>query len=198
MFSSAAYWETRYKNGRSSGWGSYGKLAAFKAETVNNLIETYNIYSMIDFGCGDGNQLQFFKVPKYLGVDVSETAIKKCTELYKNDPTKTFKQVKHPEYLKGYTAELILSLDVLFHLVEDDIYSAYMDSLFTAAQRFVVVYSSNFDKKTAAHERERKFTDYVTNKFTKWALTEKINNPWPISKHTDGSLSDFYIYQRKL
>jgi hypothetical protein len=47
--SSRADWEERYAVGGSSGVGSYGKFAEFKADA--NKINT-----IIEFGCGDGNQ----------------------------------------------------------------------------------------------------------------------------------------------
>jgi hypothetical protein len=39
--------------------------------------------------------------------------------------------------------DLELSLDVIYHLVEDEVFDAYMRSLFAHAGRFVVIYSSN-------------------------------------------------------
>jgi len=196
MFKSAEYWDSRYRRGNNSGWGSYGKLARFKADIINDFIERSQVQSVIDFGCGDGNQLGLFKVPDYLGADVSKEAIRICTEKYKGDVTKGFMTVSPPEYLGDYKAELVLSLDVIFHLVEHSVYSTYMNSLFHAATRFVIIYSSNFERVTAAHEREREFTSYVEILYPEWELVEKIDNPWPIAKYSDGSLSDFYIYRK--
>ena len=56
-------------------------------------------------------------------------------------------------------ADMAISLDVLFHLVEDEIFERYIRNLFSSAQRFVVIYSSNFDQYTESpHEalRERR------------------------------------------
>ena len=55
-FDSNEYWENRYKNNETSGDGSYGKLALFKSSIINNFIKDYNIKSILDLGCGDGNQ----------------------------------------------------------------------------------------------------------------------------------------------
>ena len=51
------YWEQRYSSGSNSGDGSRGKLAEFKAEIINSLVKDKKIESVIEFGCGDGNQL---------------------------------------------------------------------------------------------------------------------------------------------
>jgi hypothetical protein len=56
-YSSAAYWEARYRAGGHSGAGSRGRLAAFKADFLNALIRDNAIASAIEFGCGDGGQL---------------------------------------------------------------------------------------------------------------------------------------------
>ena len=52
------YWEERYSKGKNSGAGSYNELARFKAEVLNGFVQKQNIRSVIEFGCGDGNQLQ--------------------------------------------------------------------------------------------------------------------------------------------
>ena len=57
-----SYWENRYKNNGNSGAGSYGRLAEFKADVINNFIAENKITSVIEFGCGDGNQLSLFVV----------------------------------------------------------------------------------------------------------------------------------------
>ena len=72
---SAAYWESRYAKGGSSGVGSYGRFAEFKAEVLNRFVATHSVQSVIEFGCGDGNQLALASYPWYLGYDVSATAV---------------------------------------------------------------------------------------------------------------------------
>ena len=55
--SSSDFWEYRYKKGYDSGRGSYGKFAEIKSENINYFISKNNIKDVIEFGCGDGNQL---------------------------------------------------------------------------------------------------------------------------------------------
>ena len=54
---SARYWDDRYARGGSSGDGSAGKFAAFKAEVLNGFVERHGVQSVIEFGSGDGGQL---------------------------------------------------------------------------------------------------------------------------------------------
>src|SRR6185295_15810324 len=87
---SAAYWEERYRKGGNSGAGSYAHFAEFKAEVLNAFVAEKSVASVIEFGCGDGNQLSLAKYPRYLGVDVSAAAVAKCRAMFTGDKTKTF------------------------------------------------------------------------------------------------------------
>ena len=194
---SKKYWENRYKRGGNSGAGSYGKLAEFKAEVINDFIKEKGISTAIEFGCGDGYQLSLFKIPRYIGLDVSRTAIKLCIERFKEDKSKSF-FLYDPECfldnLHVFKTELALSLDVIFHLVEDHIFEAYMNHLFSAAEKYVIIYSSNTDENpwyAPPHCRHRKFTDWVEKNKPEWRLIKVIKNRYP-----NESLSDFYIYER--
>lgn len=188
------YWEHRYKKGGNSGNGSYGELAKFKAEFLNDFIEKNKIESVIEFGCGDGNQLQYLRCPNYIGFDVSETAVDRCRNLFKQDTKKNFFLLN--EY-KDQKAELSLSLDVIFHLVEDNIYIQYMTLLFRSSKRYVIIYSSDFEKKQENHERRRKFTDWINTNISEWELIDYKKNRYPFDETTKkGSLSDFYVYKK--
>src|ERR1700690_3055812 len=72
---SKQYWMERYKSGGNSGPGSYNKLAEFKAQVLNNFVVMNNIKTVIEYGCGDGNQLRLSNYPSYLGFDISASAI---------------------------------------------------------------------------------------------------------------------------
>jgi SAM-dependent methyltransferase len=96
--SSSIYWDERYRDGGNSGQGSYGKLATYKAEIINDFIVKNNISSCVEFGCGDGNQLQLYKIDNYLGYDISETVLNLCRNKYKNDIGKTFKNITDYNY----------------------------------------------------------------------------------------------------
>src|SRR5205085_12336730 len=84
------YWEGRYSAGGNSGVGSYGKFAEFKAAVINQFVAQHALRSVIEFGCGDGNQLMLARYPTYLGFDVSETAVATCRKLFAGDANKQF------------------------------------------------------------------------------------------------------------
>jgi len=192
------YWINRYKTGGNSGAGSYNQLAKFKSEILNKFVLQNDVGSIIEHGCGDGNQLNLAEYPEYIGFDVSPKAITMCERLFENDKTKTFKLAK--EYIKE-TAELALSLDVIYHLVEDSVYIDYMNRLFDSAERFVIIYSSNTDnnsRNSARHVKHRKFSKWITDNRTDWELVEHIPNLYPFKgDNNTGSLADFYVYTKQ-
>lgn len=191
------YWENRYKRGDNSGSGSYNNLAEFKGDVINEFVAKNNIETVMEFGSGDGNQLKYFSFKNYVGYDVSETAISICRNLFKEDATKQFKLIK-THYAEK--AELTLSLDVIYHLVEDDVYMAYMKKLFSSSTQYVIVYSSNSDDHEnngkVPHVKHRKFTDWVQNYAQEFKLIEHVPNKYQYNG--DGSKStyaDFFIFR---
>lgn len=200
---SADYWERRYKMGCDSGSGSYNRLAVFKAEVINDFVKQNNISSVIEWGCGDGNQLKLAQYPEYVGIDVSPKVIEMCRTLFQADVSKSFycnNQGELPvKILEGGGYDLALSLDVIYHLVEDDIFEKYIEQLFLSSSKYVCIYSCDFDKRHAQHVRCRKFTDYIDKNEPEWKLIKKIPNKYPYnSKDSENtSWSDFYFYEKQ-
>jgi hypothetical protein len=192
---SGIYWEQRYARRGNSGVGSYGKFAAFKAEILNTFVVDNDVRAVIEFGCGDGNQLLLSQYPNYLGFDISETAIRRCEELFAHDRAKSFELAAR---YSGQKADLVLSLDVIYHLVEDQVFEAYMQLLFAASERYVIIYSSDTDDNQgyeSMHVRHRKFSRWIERNAGNWNLLELIPNRYPyIGDYTEGSFSDFHVY----
>lgn len=198
---SAAYWNERYRRGGASGSGSSGRLRTFKQKILNAFVAEHNIRSVIEFGCGDGSQLELASYPRYVGLDVSPEAVRRCIQSYARDQTKSFfvyDTLAFHDPLRVVSAELTLSLDVLYHLVEQQIFERYLTHLFAAADRFVVIYASDFDQAQHYHERHRAFTDWVVRHQPGWRLVRRVPNAFPYDPQQPGetSRSDFYIYGR--
>ncbi len=199
---SAEWWERRYSSGGTSGEGSHGRLANFKAEIVNKFVEENEIDSVVEFGCGDGNQLKLSNYPAYIGLDISRKAVAICKEKFADDRNKNF-FLYDPYYFddkaKRFKADLALSLDVIYHLVEDDIYITYLKHLFGSGVKYVIVYTSDKDESGKIYERHvrhRKFTTDVEKIFPSWKLVEKIKNKYSVEKGSDQtSFSDFFIFK---
>lgn len=194
MFDSKKYWTDRYESGLTSGNGSYGFLAEYKSNFINQFIIENNIKSLIEYGCGDGNQLSKLKCDKIIGVDVSEVAIEKCKRLI---PNAEFYLLTDNNFNFNQT-DLLLSLDVLYHLIEDNVYEAYIENILKHNSKFVIIYAPNFedDGNFAKHVKPRKFSEHRKLK-ENYDLLKFEKNKFPSLDHTKGSFSDWYIFKSK-
>lgn len=194
---SARYWDEVYASGGNSGEGSYGRLARFKAEVVNKFVAEELVASVVEFGCGDGHQLSLASYPSYLGVDVSSSAVALCRARFEGDERRRFLVL---DQYNAERAQLALSLDVIYHLVEDQVYESYMDRLFEAATHFVIIYSTNYDGKDVdgkPHVRHRRFSEWVDRNRADFALVQVLENRYPDSDGAEhGSPAQFYFYKR--
>jgi hypothetical protein len=192
---SAQYWESNYARGGTSGGGSYGDLARGKAAFLNSLVRDRGVGSVIEFGCGDGHQLSLADYPRYAGLDVSSAAIRLCKRRFADDRTKSFFRYDGECFVdRGglFSADLAISLDVVYHLVEDAVFETYLEHLFAAGRRYVVVYSTDAEASgTAPHVRHRRFTPWVTRRLPQWQLAGITAGP-----NSGPGRADFFVYQR--
>lgn len=182
------FWENRYKVGGNSGAGSYGEYAKYKAEIINNYVQKYEIKTISDFGCGDGNQISLLKgFGSYSGYDISEFIVKKCREKFSDLPMAFFNDINNMP-----AAELTLSLDVIYHIVDEKEYEKYLSCLFDKSKRFVLIFSSNHDNNNHGAKEyihHRKFTDWVEKNYKDFKLVEELENFLQTS-------AKFFLYER--
>jgi hypothetical protein len=190
---SQTYWERRYQAGGTSGPGSYALQAQYKADFINRFVEENGIASVIEFGCGDGNQLRLAEYPRYLGLDVAASAVRRCIESFGHDSSKSFLTCDvgaSADRARFLHADLALSLDVVFHLVEDEVFEAYMHALFNAADRFVIIYARDRDARDPGrHVRWRKYTPWIEANISGWKLVRL--EPAPLAEY-----QDFHVFAR--
>jgi cyclopropane fatty-acyl-phospholipid synthase-like methyltransferase len=193
---SASYWERRYELGGNSGAGSYGDLAYGKAAFLNSLVMELGIETVTEFGCGDGHQLSLASYPAYIGLDVSRAAIQICQERFATDETKSFFLYDgscHVDRAGVFAADLTISLDVIYHLVEDPVFTQYMTHLFAAGRRHVVIYATNTSiPSTAPHVRHREFSAWINQNCPDWRLCR--TEAGPVGGPTG---ADFFTYERQ-
>jgi len=186
---SAAYWEKRYARNGNSGVGSYDDHAVYKADFINRFVAAHGIRRVVELGCGDGNQLKYLRFDNYLGADVSVTALQKCKHLFEHDSSKTFCSYDSKFYQRAidYKAELSLSLDVIYHLVEDTVFEKYMYDLFALSSRYVIVYAWDANENQTYHVRHRNFSKWINDHIVGYQLKERI---------TQSPFCDFFIYEK--
>ncbi|TMB58001.1 MAG: hypothetical protein E6J47_00970 [Chloroflexi bacterium] len=171
----------------------------FKARLLNEFVRAHDVHSVIELGCGDGVQLALADYPRYLGLDVSATALRRCIERFANDPTKSF-LLYDPEAFAdraGFlSADLSLAIDVVYHLVEDRTYDLTMRQLFSAGRRFVIVSSSNVELEGRnPHVRHRRFTRWVEENAPEWELVDTVMNPYHRGAEAVTTIpKDFYMF----
>ena len=192
---SAEFWERRYARGGTSGPGSYGSLADGKAEFLNSFVRSNNIQSVMEFGCGDGNQLTLAEYPLYIGLDVSRSAIGLCKSRFAGDLTKSFFLYDSSCFIDRnsiFKAELTLSLDVVYHLIEDNIFDAYMKHLFDSSCHYVIVYATNNEvRDDAPHVQHRCFSSWVSYNCPQWRLRQVVDGP-----SSGPRRADFFVYEQ--
>ena len=197
-FSSERYWLGRYAGPDPGGWGSKGELAEWKAEYINRFVHEHGVTSILELGCGDGEQLALydFEGIAYAGLDVI-TAVQDAEARFAGREGMLFGTLGE---LEGVGADLTMSVDVIYHLVEDEVYEAHMARLFDSARRFVLIYSSDREETpgdAGVHCRTRAFTAWVKRR-PEWKLMEREPNRYPWSpKNPHGSLSEFFVYGRR-
>ena len=113
-------------------------MAEFKAKVINDFIKEHYIQSLLDYGVGDGNQLKLIETTNisYIGLDVSQTIITKCKDIFKEDTNKKFILINDfdfNQHINTNSVELSISCDVIYHLIDDKIYFEYLDNLFKSS-----------------------------------------------------------------
>ena len=194
---SQEYWRNRYKRGGNSGAGSYNNLAEFKGEIINEFVSKNNVKTVIELGFGDGNQLEYFQFESYIGFDISNHVIQKCRQKFKNDVNMQF---LHMDTISNQKADMIISLDVIYHLIEDEVYNNYMSHLFELSNKYVIVYAFDSEESNnyAPHVKPRNFTSWIDVNRSDFTLLKHIPNRYPFDKNKPNttSFADFFIYEK--
>lgn len=190
---SGDYWRKRYRYGGDSCAGSGGQSARYKADALNRFVAERRIGSIIEFGCGDGRQLELARYPQYLGVDISPEAVALCRGKFRADASKAFMLL---DEFQARRAELTLSLDVIFHLVEDEVYRDYLERLFASTTRYVAIYSTvtESSRKTLPHVRHRCVAEDIARWFPGFARLhdDEASLPVPDGDWDNGARFLFY------
>ena len=82
---------------------------------------------------------------------------------------------------------------------EEKVFFDHMSILFAAGTEYVIIYSSNDDlvlEGQNPHVKHRMFSKWIEKNTPSWKLVKEIENQYPFAgNYTEGTLSDFYIYQ---
>jgi len=181
--------------------GCFFRLAGirmFKQKIINQVVRDYNIQKVVEFGVGDGVQLEIGKYPRYVGVDVSKTVVESTTKKFGSDKSKSFIDLETYINIGDYfQADLGMSLDVLYHLVEWDIFREYLDRLFNSANSHVLIYACDEDQNSsndyASHVAKRRFNYLIEKYKSSWKLKQKWSYP---KEFMDPSCAEMFLYEK--
>lgn len=180
----AEYWDARYRERASQ--VDVGERR-YKARYVNQMLSQHEIGSVIDWGCGNGDQLAHIPLGEthYVGTDISMEAIRQSRERF---PGRYF--IHRPKLRLTEKAEAGLSLEVIPHQVTEIALVSHLDDLFGRASRLVVIFSTNMDtEQLAIHVRHHWFTPIVAIRYPEWRMLDGGNG------REFGSLRAFYAYE---
>lgn len=166
---SKTYWERRYYFGGNSGQGSYGEEAKQKANFLNYIVKKYDFDTVLELGSGDGNNISFYELERYIGFDISKEAIKICRKKFKFRDNYSFYHLNNDYYLYLNRIKsklinkklLVISFDVIFHLVEDEFFIQYFEYLDAAANDYILIYSTDYDCNVSSHVKHRQYSKHL-------------------------------------
>jgi len=181
------YWNKRYLNHdpRGSGGGSYGEPMWHKADALAALPD---VKSIVEIGSGDFNfgkhLTSILPTVKYDGYDISDAVIDRSRRLFSTSDQRIQFSDMPPldEFLPQ--SDLLLCIDVLFHIIDDAEYRAMLRYLHRNWWKYLALTAYEYDGPSDGHVRIRKFDPSM---FGTPILQETIEEP--------GSLQ-FYIFKR--
>ena len=133
------YWQERYKQGIGSGAGSQGVELRWKRDVYRLISRTFDVASILDIGCGDGafaaeSLPKGGPLPDYLGVDVAP---------HPDFPDHLSVQAADAVEDDLPEADLVLCLDVLFHIASRERHDALVRRIFEKAKKVAFVATLN-------------------------------------------------------
>lgn len=135
-FNNNSFWNDRYSTDQvlGSGVGSRGVSAQYKRDILSSHFSSVGGDSILDIGCGDLELLSESRFPfKYTGIDISDVVIRRNQEKY---PDLRFEAIDfgNAKDVSQFSADLVLSLDVLIHQHDWSGYVRMVQRLVAAAR----------------------------------------------------------------
>ncbi len=172
------YWERRYAGGGISGPGSRGAEAEVKVLLLRFVIQCIAPKTILDLGCGDGVVISEVNMPiGYVGYDPAPTALERCRELM---PHLTFTgEIPKNQF------DLVVSMDVMHHLVNGTDYAAYLATLLGKSRSHVLVYGTNQDQRGLRHVLHREWVKDIPGGWVVAEMPTKFKTAWVLTREDE-------------
>jgi ubiquinone/menaquinone biosynthesis C-methylase UbiE len=178
------YWDKRYSSGGKSGIGSIGVERKWKWNTIDSYVETLD--DVLDVGCGDISFWENRDCEKYIGIDISETIIQK-NRLERPDWTFICKNAKNR--IENLSKDVVLCLDVLFHIMNDTQYREILENLCYYSQKYIIIHTWHKNPFTEINLLKKFTRNIFKLQFGK--SMEALKMLFSEDKHTDGKYQYF-------
>lgn len=95
-----------------------------------------------------------------------------------------------------FTADLVMSLDVIYHIVSDEEYEAYMTHACGATVRYLMLYTTDVESADMGHQRHRAVSKWMQRR-SDFALVRRIENPYAGAEDgQERSDAAFLVFER--
>lgn len=176
-----------------SGLGSTLEYSKTTRSFINNIINEYQIKTIIDLGCGEMNwqkHLDLTNVISYTGIDVVDQVIKSNIDKFKQDSKFKFYTSDITELKDSLNVDLLICREVLFHLCLSDV-AKVLDIIKSSSAKYVILTS---------HENTQNNNIQNGKFFELNVLAEPFR--WPEPKPTSKAKEDFrpnrYLYMYEI
>ena len=115
-------------------------LCFIKNTIINAFVKKYNIETVFELGCGDGNRSLNSNYEKYTGYDKCKFAIDLANMTFSDDSTKSFILLKDDTKIKRH--DLGISIDIVIQENIDE----YIKMLFENSKKYVCIFYSHTEK----------------------------------------------------
>ena len=118
-----------------------------------------------------------------------------CCRWFASDCTKRYELLGH----EAGTHDVALSLDVVYHLVEDGTFEDFISKLLDIAGQYVFIHSSYMIESLVDSDvRHRLFTEWIHAHRREWKLDHHLVNAFPFDPRDPEStlFADFYVFSR--
>ena len=163
----------------------YGIFDEFRKNNPKSRLLTKEYVTMMYY-CVIGDPYLAVKGPQNLSLQF----LKDINNKFQNNSKYNF-DVYNKNYVNNEKYELSLSLDVIYHILDDNEYKKYMEDLFNFSNKYVIIYSNNYSGHKCGHMYTKIFTKDIKNWFSNYKLKQFIKQKYP-----EQSSADFYIYEK--
>jgi hypothetical protein len=142
-----------------SGSGSYPALTEAARTTLSHLINTFNIKSLLDVGCGDVSWVSLVPEVKninYTGIDIVQELVLQNSRKFHQERNMHFQTLDIVQHIPEFAYDLVIVKDVFIHLPPVDVLKA-LSNLSLSGSKYVLTTSfifTGFNQNVKALEFE--------------------------------------------